>query len=118
MRNVPPINPDQNVYVRVRSGVKSKTWRRPTAPANRNASSAPTGIRTTRTTTTAINENVTSTICLTSAHATACTPPNIVYSTAGTPMMATDHDTDHPNMAEKTTAGAARIVLTDSARQS
>ncbi len=70
--------PDQNVYVSFRENEKSNTRRRPVAPARRNAVSGLTGRRTKSTTTTAMRAVMMTTICFTSAHATACTPPIIV----------------------------------------
>ena len=54
---------------------------------------------------------------MTSTHVTACTPPIIVYSTAGTPISATHHQMLQPKIAEKTTAGAAMIVPHDMPRE-
>ncbi len=78
MRNVPPIMPVQNVYVSLRSNEKSNARRRPVEPAIRSASSGPIGMRTTSTIMMATSATMIRTICLTSAHATACTPPSIV----------------------------------------
>ena len=67
---------------------------------------------------TATSEKVTSTICFTSAHATAATPPNIRVQ-HGRHTHHGHRPVDGPsNIAENTTAGAARIVPTDSTRDS
>src|SRR5260221_6151764 len=113
MRNVPPMRPDQNVWVFVRLKEKSNARSRPAAPAMGNASEGETGIRSSSTTTIDVTATVTSAICLTSAQVTACTPPIMVYNTVGTPMTATDHESGQPKMAENTTAGAASMVLHD-----
>ncbi len=117
MRNVPPINPDQNVYVFVRLNEKSNTRRRPVTPARCSASIGDTGICTSSAMTTATSAPMISTICLTSIQVTACTPPIIVYNTAGTPISATHHQMFQPKMAENTTAGAAMIVPHDMPRE-
>ena len=78
IRNVPPMSPDQNVYVFFRLKVKSNTLSRPVAPARCNASLGDTGMRSSSTVTTAVIATTMSTICFTSAHVTACTPPIIV----------------------------------------
>ena len=85
------MSPDQNVYVFVRLNEKSNTRRRPAAPAMCSASLGDTGILMSS----VIDDRERSrrrsrTICFTSTHVTACTPPTIVYSTAGTPITATD----------------------------
>src|SRR3954468_9789468 len=116
MRNVPPIAPDQNVYVLLRLNEKSKTWSRPAAPAMCSAALGETGIFTSNVTTTAMSAPTMRNICLTSTQVTAFTPPIIVYTTVGTPMRATAHPIEIPKTAEKTTAGAARIVPHDVAR--
>ena len=56
------------------------------------------------------------TICFTSVHATACTPPRLVYTIIGTQMMRTVIGRDHSRMAEMTTAGAASVTPSDIAR--
>ena len=78
MRNVPPRMPLQKVYVSVREKEKSNTLRRPVAPAMRKASSTGTGRRQISTATIANNAPTITTICFTSAQATASTPPSTV----------------------------------------
>src|SRR5213075_198388 len=117
IKNVPPITPDQNVYVFVRLNEKSNTRNRPVAPAMCNASLGDTGICTSNVTVTATIAVTISIICLTSTHVTAWTPPIIVYNTAGTPMIATDQPMLQPKIAENTTAGAEMIVPHDIARE-
>ncbi len=72
------MTPDQNVYCSLTSKPKSKARSRPVAPAIRRASSGLTGIWKRSTTMIARSATTISTICFTSAHATACTPPNMV----------------------------------------
>jgi hypothetical protein len=72
------MSPDQTVYVFVRLNEKSNVRSRPAAPAMASASPGATGMRTISTITIATTAVTISTICFTSAHVTACTPPNTV----------------------------------------
>src|SRR5690348_11970000 len=117
MRNVPPMTPDQNVYVLVRLKEKSNVRRCPVAPAMWSAAAGETGIFISSVITTAIIAATMSTICFTSTQVTACTPPIMVYRTAGVPMIATERTMLQPKMAEKTTAGAEMMVPQESARE-
>ena len=80
MRNSPPSRPDQKVYVSVRSKVKSMACSRPVAPAtcSTGSSDMSSGRPATRAATAAVTPTMITTICLTSAQVTACTPPSIV----------------------------------------
>src|SRR5438874_2586059 len=117
MRKVPPIKPDQNVYVLDRLKEKSNTRSRPASPARCRAWVGESGILMSSVMTTASSAPTIRNICLTSTHVTACTPPTIVYRIAGTPISATHHQRFHPKIAENTTAGAAMIVPHDIARE-
>src|SRR5947209_1532751 len=78
IRNVPPIRPDQNVYVFDRLNEKSKTRSRPAPPARCKALLGDRGILMSSATTTASSAPTIRNICLTSTHVTACTPPTMV----------------------------------------
>ncbi len=70
--------PDQNVYWFVRLNVKSNVCRLPAAPAIRSAPNGDTGSLMSSVITMARSAPTISTICFTSTHVTACTPPIIV----------------------------------------
>jgi hypothetical protein len=74
------MRPDQNVYVLFGSKLKSIAVRRPVAPAMCSASPNDTfdGRPITSVATAAKTAVMITTICFTSVHVTACTPPSIV----------------------------------------
>src|SRR3954470_15165923 len=111
------MSPDQNVYVSRSVNEKSNVRRRPAAPATSSAPVGETGMRIRRTAMMEISANTTTNICFTSFHVTAFAPPAIVYAMVGTPMNATVAGSVHPNIDEKTTAGAAMIAPHDMPRE-
>ena len=67
---------------------------------------------------TATSPNTIRTICLTSVHATACTPPNIVYTAVGSPIARHVRGRFHPSTIDITTAGAEITTPHDMPRES
>ena len=58
----------------------------------------------------------TTNICFTSVHATACTPPTLVYRIIGTQITNTVAGSVHPRIDDITTAGAASVTPSENAR--
>ena len=71
-----------------------------------------------RAVTAAVTPTMITTICLTSAQVTACTPPSIVYRVVGIPMARLVSGRLHPSTMERMTAGAAMTTPAPRPRES